>query len=125
MLLTGLKHLKVNDNRSTTIPDTIVKLVNIGRLSSSYGLKLANNLLTVLPPEVISGFGTDEILCEIREEERQRQLDSSPPLDALLCRRSLPTLDLVNKQAVDDTGAIFEVLNRRAFINSVEFDRRT
>ena len=40
-------------------------------------------------------------------------------------RRSLPTLDLVHEQAVDDTGAIFEVLNRRAFIDSVEVDRRT
>ena len=40
-------------------------------------------------------------------------------------RRSLPTLDLVHKQSVDDTGAIFEVLNRRAFIDSVEVDRRT
>ena len=40
-------------------------------------------------------------------------------------RQSLPTLDLVHKQAVDDTGAIFEVLNRRAFIDSVEVDRRT
>ena len=39
--------------------------------------------------------------------------------------RSLPTLDLVHEQAVDDTGAIFEVLNRRAFIDSVEVDRRT
>ena len=40
-------------------------------------------------------------------------------------RRSLPTLDLVHKQSVADTGAIFEVLNRRAFIDSVEVDRRT
>ena len=40
-------------------------------------------------------------------------------------RRSLPTLDLVNEQAVDDTGAIFEVFNRRAFVDSVEVDRRT
>ena len=40
-------------------------------------------------------------------------------------RRSLPTLDLVHEQSVDDTGAIFEVLNRRAFIDSVEVDRRT
>ena len=40
-------------------------------------------------------------------------------------RRSLPTLDLVHEQAVDDTGAIFEVLDRRAFIYSVEVDRRT
>ena len=40
-------------------------------------------------------------------------------------RRSLPTLNLVHEQSVDDTRAIFEVLNRRAFIDSVEVDRRT
>ena len=40
-------------------------------------------------------------------------------------RQSLPTLDLVHEQAVDDTGAISEVLNRRAFIDSVEVDWRT
>jgi len=39
--------------------------------------------------------------------------------------RSLPTLNLVHEQAVDDTGAIFEVFNRRAFIDSVEVDWRT
>ncbi len=40
-------------------------------------------------------------------------------------RRSLPTLDLIHEQTVDDTGAVFEVLNRRSFIDSVEIDRRT
>ena len=40
-------------------------------------------------------------------------------------RQSLPALNLVHEQAVDDTSAIFEVLNRRAFIDSVEVDRRT
>ncbi len=42
-----------------------------------------------------------------------------------LCHdRSLPTLNLVHEQAVDYTGTVFEVLNRRAFIDPVEIKRR-
>ena len=40
-------------------------------------------------------------------------------------RRSLPTLDLVHEKTVDNTGAVFEVLNRRTFIDPVEINWRT
>ena len=85
-----LKELSVRDNRLTGLPHTISKLTYITTFPNSAfeslnggGLDLSGNLLTVLPPEVISRFVEDEI-CRSRdwegeegEEEFRYKLDIS------------------------------------------------
>ena len=63
--LTRLTTLRANGNRLTGIPHTIAELVNIQKFTGYLGgLDLSNNLLTVLPPGVVSGFETNEIFWE-------------------------------------------------------------
>jgi len=67
--LTSLITLRANGNRLTSIPPTIAELVNIRKFTkNSGGLDLSNNLLTVLPPSVVSGLETYEIFWEKRPD---------------------------------------------------------
>ena len=67
--LTSLTTLRANRNRLTGIPHTIAELVNIQKFTKTIGgLDLSNNLLTVLPPGVVSGFEANEIFWEKRPD---------------------------------------------------------
>jgi len=80
--LTSLITLRANGNRLTGIPHTIAELVNIQKFELfSGGLDLSNNLLTVLPPGVVSGFETYEICWEKRPNLNRDEFGSTYKLD--------------------------------------------
>jgi len=80
--LTSLITLRANGNRLTGIPHTIAELVNIQKFELfSGGLDLSNNLLTVLPPGVVSGFETYEICWEKRPNLNRDGFGSTYKLD--------------------------------------------
>ena len=80
--LTSLITLRANGNRLTGIPHTIAELVNIQKFELfSGGLDLSNNLLTVLPPGVVSGFEAYEICWEKRPNLNRDGFGSTYKLD--------------------------------------------
>ena len=67
--LTSLTTLRAKGNRLTGIPHTIAELVSIQKFAPFIGgLDLSNNLLTVSPSGVVSGFETYEIFWEKRPD---------------------------------------------------------